>query len=1688
MMELVMKRAALTLLIGLAACSTSTQPKPDIAPDVAKDVVDIAAVEVVFQDTGKPSEDVLDVSAGTDSELVADVPVLQCDPGEGCFMDGCSDNGDCQSGWCVQHLGESVCSQTCQEECPQGWSCRQVAGTDPDVVYICVSDYANLCRPCAANSDCTSTGGAEDACLDYGPDGSFCGGPCDGACPWGFSCEEAVTVEGTVLQQCVNDTGECPCTDSSVEMGLTTPCSVTNDAGTCEGKRTCTEDGLGVCDAMMPAEETCNGIDDDCDGDVDEPDLVDGNFINLCDDGNDCTEDKCTGEEGCVNEVMDSGTCDDGNPCTVADHCVEGTCLGDPVECDDQNPCTDNVCTESGGCEYPANTSPCDDDDPCTLADQCIDGECIGTPANCECQVNEDCGALEDGDLCNGTLVCDTSALPYQCVVNPETVVTCPEPDGDNAFCLKAACEPATGQCSFVPDHEGFLCDNADACTVNDKCVDGVCGGGSPVNCNDGNPCTDDVCNSEQGCVHTDNDAPCNDGDICTTNDVCSESECVGGAALDCDDGDLCNGAETCDSGKGCVAGKPLDCDDDNACNGVETCDPEIGCVDGLALDCDDGNPCTGDTCGAEVGCIHTNLVGTPCDDGSLCTEGEVCSEGLCGGGQFVDCNDDNFCTDDTCDPEVGCVTILNQALCDDGDICTTGDQCNLGECVGAGELVCDDGNECTDDSCDAAVGCQFVPNNAACDDGNACTEGDQCGGGWCQGMVDVSCDDGIACTVDSCAPEAGCVHDASDQLCDDGNACTADQCDTEKGCIHSFSDGAACNDGSVCTKDDSCLQGICSGAPACPALEGYTATCNPQERCEYANVDQDGWRKWDVWILMPSGSYIMGVGDEPHSAGPAHEVTFEHGYLIAKYEATVSQYEACQDEAPEQCTPIGVNYDPGSEGANTTAAGKGNHPQNALTWQQAKDFCSWYAIGGRLPSEAEWEYAARGTTDRKYPWGDAPEPTCDNGTAVFNDIGGDEGNGCGQDGTFEVGSKPAGTSWCGAYDMGGNVFEWCEDYRHTSYVGAPTDGTAWLDPPDVSRIVRGGGFHSPAGAMKSATRNYTTPTSGHAGVGVRCVRHMPGDCAPDCDEKDCGPDGCGGICGTCQGPQDACMDSECVCQPECNGMECGPDGCGGVCGTCPGEQDACIEGTCVCHSACDGKECGDDGCGGACGICEGQQDACIDGSCVCQPACDGKECGDDGCGGGCGTCQGPQDTCVEGSCVCQPACDGKECGDDGCGGECGTCQGQQDLCEGGTCICQPACDGKECGDDGCGGSCGACDDENGCTTDSCDAGVCVFSANSAPCDDGNNCTVNDQCLNGTCSGGTSCEDMGMTCLNDGCVWECNEWTMELGGAKTDEALAVAPTSTAGAIVGGWTRSGGDPYGSSWAFRLSHSGAVEWEKKFGKSGSEEQVLTVLALSDGAYALGGDKGTQPWLAKVTTDGQLMWEKTYSCGGLCWVYDLSESNSGELAVAGNTHPGGLGNPIEASTKLVASNGLVIWEKGYGNDNGVADHADSIAVADDGSIVVYVEGGSRLMRYSGSGALLFDVSLKGMNTDIEIAGPNSFLVGHLDSTAKYVRVGKYDLDGNEIWLKTIGSGSGRVAVDVQSDGDILVLNGNFAVSRLASDGTKLETKQWAIAEGRAHDLVGSPDGGLFIVGRGPGWGAGTCNARVVKTCAFQ
>ena len=134
-------------------------------------------------------------------------------------------------------------------------------------------------------------------------------------------------------------------------------------------------------------------------------------------------------------------------------------------------------------------------------------------------------------------------------------------------------------------------------------------------------------------------------------------------------------------------------------------------------------------------------------------------------GGLPAVCDDTNICTDDSCDPGMGCVFTPNLAPCDDGNACTTADACAGGICQGGSPPACNDANVCTDDGCDPGSGCTFTPNTDPCDDGNACTTADTCSGSVCQAGPPLVCDDANACTQDSCDTLLGCVVEGP-QIC----------------------------------------------------------------------------------------------------------------------------------------------------------------------------------------------------------------------------------------------------------------------------------------------------------------------------------------------------------------------------------------------------------------------------------------------------------------------------------------------------------------------------------------------------------------------------------------------------------------------------------------------------------------------------------------------------------------------------------------------------------------------------------------------------------------------------------------------------------------------------------------------------------------------------------------------------------
>ena len=231
-------------------------------------------------------------------------------------------------------------------------------------------------------------------------------------------------------------------------------------------------------------------------------------------------------------------------------------------------------------------------------------------------------------------------------------------------------------------------------------------------------------------------------------------------------------------------------------------------------------------------------------------------------------------------------------------------------------------------------------------------------------------------------------------------------------------------------------------------------------------------------WISLPGGPFLMGSNEGASNEQPVHPVRVGP-FELMKTEITVAMYRGCVGHG--QCSAPRTK-DPGAQRmCNWSRSGRDKHPVICMTWGQARAFCQW--AGGRLPSEAEWEYAARsGGKDRRYPWGNEAA-SCSR--AVMQD----GGPGCGRGSTWPVCSKRAGSSAQGVCDLAGNAWEWVEDAYHPGYGAAPLDGTAWTQGGGDLRVLRGGGWSPPAGALRAAARERLDAGAEVVGFGARCAR-----------------------------------------------------------------------------------------------------------------------------------------------------------------------------------------------------------------------------------------------------------------------------------------------------------------------------------------------------------------------------------------------------------------------------------------------------------------------------------------------------------------------------------------------------------------------------------------------------------------------
>jgi formylglycine-generating enzyme required for sulfatase activity len=223
------------------------------------------------------------------------------------------------------------------------------------------------------------------------------------------------------------------------------------------------------------------------------------------------------------------------------------------------------------------------------------------------------------------------------------------------------------------------------------------------------------------------------------------------------------------------------------------------------------------------------------------------------------------------------------------------------------------------------------------------------------------------------------------------------------------------------------------------------------------------------VALLVPAGAFVM--GDDENS--PRREVSLESFYMDAD-EVTTSRYAKFLEATGQTSRP--------EYWSKLTLSSRGDRPVIGVSWHEANAYCRW--AGKRLPTEAEWEKAARGTDERTYPWGNQ-EPS-----ASLANFGKSQTNAY-RDGLAPVGSRGAGKSPYGINDLAGNVSEWVADW----YVeDLPTD-VAWNPTGPASgkgKVIRGGGWDDPPDRLRSAKRFYASPGNRADDIGFRCATDLP--------------------------------------------------------------------------------------------------------------------------------------------------------------------------------------------------------------------------------------------------------------------------------------------------------------------------------------------------------------------------------------------------------------------------------------------------------------------------------------------------------------------------------------------------------------------------------------------------------------------
>ncbi len=672
-----------------------------------------------------------------------------CEGGFFCDVDDLDDDGD--SNECAPELGPG---QTCHEDnhfecagvmgCHNGFCCETEDGDccadagdcqHQAVAPACLVASVDGCGGERTDAWCGESNVCESATVD---DIAACNGlpcvpgSCDGAihtetlvCDLGGACaiggEVQTCDDGNV---CTTDScdGEDGCGTEKIDGLTEAPCysyaEDTADQGTCSsGVIACIDGVSDHCEGEVgPADEVCNGLDDDCDGETDD------------ETAGECFPYACGGEDGCLD------SCDTQDDCAADAYCDVGDVDGDfdHQECvpvgEDGAPCIDGNDHECAS-GYCGNGYCCgaEGEDCCGSILHC---QHLATPAECLLATAGGCFGERVDAACDADHVCQATTVD------------------DASACLDTVC--TLGACAGLFLTEPKRCDAGGQCAL----------GGGSEDCDDQNACTDDTCDVDAGCAHAPLDGP--------SETSCYTFEPAWTAAI----GECHVGALGCDAGTpiGCVGqqGPATEvCNGvDDSCDGTTDEDGDAQChpyfclgLDGCGLgcelheDCQDGHYCDGAACQPLI------EAGDPCEESYECAD-LFCNAGYCCGSPTGQCcGSDNDCQNNavapSCDDASLCSGHRIDAFCNTASICQV--------------QTVDDGSACAGSSCSAAVCVGMTANlGTVCDGEGSCSTslGTQdcagantccsysCGGGACSGVFDnanLLCQIGCATSIISC-------------------------------------------------------------------------------------------------------------------------------------------------------------------------------------------------------------------------------------------------------------------------------------------------------------------------------------------------------------------------------------------------------------------------------------------------------------------------------------------------------------------------------------------------------------------------------------------------------------------------------------------------------------------------------------------------------------------------------------------------------------------------------------------------------------------------------------------------------------------------------------------------------------------------------------------------------------------------